>query len=305
MTMIYPYRRDCWLYPLHVHTLSLGGVRVYIGTGSTPGTNTSLAVGPYYAVAVAPGIVSTQRLWTRLTTAITTALGSGTVTISAQSGELGRERIRVAWSGGAWALRPSEMVTVAGWMGADTSAAVLRSDASGVIYLPWSYAGAWWSDSPWGGPASVKAPTRVADVVRSSARLWDALTVDWGTQLVRVLRYDHLPSARVWRGRSLDPTRAALASLPIGDPNATFVRVWAALQDTGGPPVLIHHDTEPAQGLDWDAVPRVEAVTLWRAWDDYGAQVRDMGLAGDYWSLELAVRVDVALGVSSGWRYDL
>lgn len=301
MSVYYKFGRDCWRYPLACSAQALNLRR---GGTSTPGSGTSVTANlaartDYYALNNTAPIQ--QRLFTAVASAIQTALGSGTVTVTPQDSvdelDIGQERISIRWTGGIWALRPGTAPLLAQWLGFDPEVTEYRSASSGVIHAPWSYAGAWWSHNTWGGAAFLKVPERVSDVSYSSERLWDALAVDWGEQQLRVFQYDGLPSARVWRGRSLDANRARLASLGLGDPNATFEPVWRALQDsTNG--VLVHHDVEVEEGLGIGARTWIEAVGLWAPQREYSGLFADMGQAGDYWRLEITTRIDTA---SSGF----
>jgi hypothetical protein len=302
VTEYYPHTRDRWLYPLRELEASAANLPLYRGAGtSDPVTATLAGVRTYYAVTLPYNpIPAANRLFPLLALALQNALASGTVTITPQApasdGDIGSERLVITWTGGEWALRPAADPTsaiVAGWLGLDPTATVVRSDAAGVIRCPWSYAGAWYSDSLVGqGAALLKAPNSIRDVGYSSSRLWEAAAVVWGEQRVRTIRYEYVPAARVWRGRSLDPRRAQLAHLEVGDPNATFEPVWRALTNTSGPAVYIEHDLPV--GVALSQVGDVERVTTWQPIPEYGRLIRDQGVAGDYYAIELAVRIDPA-----------
>lgn len=296
MTELMQFGRDVWRYPL---ALGAGSFQLFEGAGTgTPRAGTFLS-GTYYATDFIAGtpIATGARWFHAIAARLTAAMGSGTVTFapddSVSDTDIGQERLKLTWSGGVWGLNPSSNAAWFGAMGFDPSVALITSGADGVIRAPWSYKGAWWSDNPWGGAASSKLYNRVTENAYSSARLWDAQLVQWATQPVRIFAYRHLPAARLLRGRSLDPNRARTANLAVGDPNASFEDVWAALQD---PTVAVYvtHDTDALDGFSACPADRFERVQLWQPWPDYLSRLQDMQLGGDYWALELAVRLSAA-----------
>lgn len=296
MTDYIAFKTDRWLYPLEPVNSNTTIMQVRSGVAGT-WQNVLLTSRSYYAASNVPagsGLISAQALWPALETAIANALGSGTVTITAQdsidSNDIGCfERIKISWSEGQFQAQTAGNGFINGRdLGfAETNAPLTSSDA-GVLPMPYAYAGAWHSFNFTQGGATIKRRYPIADNGYSSERHWEAQRVSWGQQNVRIIQYRHIPSARVMPGRSNDPQRAKLASLSVGDP-LCFDRVFNALQDPQRI-ILIAYDLEPEDGL---AIPaqRWESVQLWRPWLDYSAQVTDMGQAGDYWQLETALRI--------------
>lgn len=297
MTDYIVYKTDRWLYPLEPANENTTIMQVRAGTAGT-WLNVALTSRTYYAAANLPagsGLASNQALWPELETAIETALGSGTVTIEAQDStddrDIGFERIKINWSEGQFQAQTAGNGLINGRdLGFAETNTALTSSTAGELVLPFAYAGAWHSFNFVQGGATIKRKYPIADNGYSSERHWEAQRVSWGQQNVRIIQYQHIPAARVMPGRSNDPQRAKLASLGVGDP-LCFDRVFEALQDPQRV-VLIAYDLEQEDGL---SVPldRWESVQLWRPWLDYSAQVTDMNLAGDYWQLELALRVAV------------
>lgn len=291
MAELIRFYRDCWRYPL---TLGSGTFQAYTGETLRAG---SFVGGSYIATDNVTGtpISAGAALFPYVAARIQAALGSGTVTIRAADSvgehDIGAERIVIRWSGGSnWSLVTNSNSAWFRALGFDTSQGRIYANSSGDICAPWSYQGAWWSHNPWGGAAWSKIGTTINENAYSSERYWDASAVLWSRIEARVFSYGHLPSARVLRGRSLDPNRARHADLALGDPNATFEPVWAALTNPATA-VYVSHDLQPEDGLSMAGADRFEQVQLLAPWSDYGDKFSDSGLAGDWWNFEVAVRV--------------
>lgn len=294
MTDLIAYKADRWLYPIEPANDSADVLRVRAGTSGAWQT-VSLTIQTYYAIGIlsaASGVAGGQRLWLVLAAAIQTALGSGTVTIEAQDAssqlDLGFDRIQLRWSEGVWQLEAAlngfiHYAALGFAFGEHTS------DASGVIRATYTYAGAWHSFNPYGGGALTKFKAPIADYAFSSKRHWEASAVSWGVQDVRLVRYGHIPSARLFVGHSNDAQRAATAALMPGDSNAQLAHLFRAMQDPQAL-IVLQHDVTAEIGVDADALVW-ERVQLWEPWLDFRQRVADMGMAGDYWSFEVAVRV--------------
>jgi len=289
MSELIQFRRDCWRYPLVLPGGSftlLQGATIRVG---------SFQAGTYYATDNVTGtpIPTSAALFTALAARLQLAFTTGTVTVRAADsvgdGDIGAERIVINWNGGTWTLNTQTNATWFNALGFDASQGAYVSLPNGDLHATWSYAGAWWTHNPWSGAASSKVPFRTSESNYSSQRTWDSTLVVWSQIEGRVYSYAHLPSARINRGRSLDPNRAALADLVLGDPNATFEPVWNALQNPATA-VYVSNDLEPLDGLSTVGADRFERVQLLTPWQNYPDNFTDMQLAGDYWSFELAVR---------------
>jgi len=298
MTDYISYKTDRWLFPLEPINTNLTIMQVRAGVAGT-WLDVLLTSRDYYATDNVPagsGLISAQALWPALETAIATALGSGTVTITAQdsgsSNDVGFERIKITWSVGQFQAQTAGNGFINGRdLGFAETNTPLTSSTGGALLMPYAYAGAWHSFNFVQGGATIKRKYPIADNGYSTERHWEAQRVSWGQQNVRIIQYQHIPAARVMPGRSNDPQRAKLASLKLGDPMC-FTRVFESLQDPQRI-IIIAYDLELEDGLTVPA-ERWESVQMWRPWLDYSAQVTSMGLAGDYWQLEVALRI--ALG---------
>lgn len=290
MTDYVSYGTDRWLQLVEPANANTNVIEVRSGTS---GTWLPVSMVPLIYVPSTSSVLSLPALFTNLGAAIAAALGSGTVTITTQDAtddkDLGLDRLKFTWSEGQWQLRPLSTGFFDGVdLGFAAALDVHTSDSSGKLYAPQTWKWAWHSFNPWRGAAHIKRSYEIADQAYSSERHWEAARVDWGTQKVRTISYQHVPSARLIDGKSNDPARAKWALLSVGD-NATFTRIWRTMLDPQATVILVH-DLTPEDGL---AIPsdRWEQVQLWSPWLDYSERAVDMGLAGDYYSLELAVRI--------------
>lgn len=290
MTDYIQYSTDRWLQLVQPVNAFTNVLEVRAGT-SGAWQSVSMSVQTY--IPSVSSILSLPTLFTNLAAAIETALGSGTVTISAQDPtdqqDLGFDRLKFTWSEGVWQLHPlSTGFFSALDLGFISVAEIYTSDVDGRLNAPHTWKWAWHSFNAQRGAAHIKRAYEIADQGYSSDRHWEAARVDWGTQKVRTISYQHIPSARLFDGKSYDPARARWALLSVGD-NATFTRIWRTLQDPQATVILVH-DLTPEDGL---TIPsdRWEQVQLWAPWLDYSERITDAGLAGDYYSMELAVRV--------------
>jgi len=295
MTDYISYKTDRWLYPLEalnaeptVMQVRSGVAGAWLDVDITPRTLYASSNLP-----AASGLSLTDSAFAQLKAALETALGSGTITISAQDAtspqDYGFERLKITWSVGQFQLQTDGLGFIDGRdFGFEALNTPITSSTGGVLLMPYAYAGAWHSYNFLQGGATIKRRYKIADYGYSSARHWEAQAVSWGAQDVRIIQYKHLPAARVMPGRSNDPQRARLAHLKLGDPMC-FERVFTSMLDPQRV-FLIAYDLEPEDGL---TIPdgQWESVQPWRPWLDYSAQITDMGLAGDYWQLELALRI--------------
>jgi len=290
MTDYIGYGTDRWMQLVEPVNALTNVLQVRAGT---EGAFINVALPAQTYLPSTSSILGISGLFATLANAITFALGSGNVTISTQdatdSQDLGLDRLKFTWSEGPWQLKALDTGFFDALdLGFLSTSDTYTSDSNGNLFAPQTWKWAWHSFNPQRGAAHIKRVYEIADQAYSSDRHWEASRVDWGTQRVRTISYQHVPSARLIDGKSNDPTRARWALLSVGD-NATFTRIWRTMLDPQATVILVH-DLTPEDGV---AIPsdRWEQVQLWAPWLDYSERVVDMGLAGDYYSLELAVRI--------------
>lgn len=281
------FKKDIWLAPFE---LTSGANTMDFETGGAPDdfdfpTNRTWYM-TYNGVinAVDPASAFLGYLEAALASTFST-----TCVVSAQEDEVGEERIRIyidlpsEWTIKATSTFPLDI------LGFETGSDIVSVNQT--IYAPYSFKYSWHSNNMFEGGALEKNLYTIKDLGYSSERVWEASVVNWGTNNIRQFRYDYLPSARVWEKRSNDTNRANLASCAIGDPNVTLMDIWNHLVSGYQTyPVYVIHDYEKETGLSFFS-NSWEAIDLYERWDNYSDKFGDQGIAGDYWTFNLMVRV--------------
>lgn len=114
---------------------------------------------------------------------------------------------------------------------------------------------------------------------RSTDRIADSVTTNWGEELDRVFRYEDIWPALVDQDRAADAAYAAKADLGTGDLNNTWYVVWDALTD-GDTCIVVHNSTSDLQ-VDANSyeVVKLAQETPWEQFQvqsRVGADLRDV-----------------------------
>lgn len=282
---------DKWLPKITIDT-SNRTIQVRAGTSGTWLVATVNTGGMYQFYD--PFHVTHPSLFDAVRLAITAALGSGGITVEGQDNidalDIGASRMTMTWTGGQWQIGAGGTfdLSLLG-IDVDQDAGPYTSTVGGVMQMPLSYRGPWWSHTPWGGGAFIKAPDTRTELEASSKRLWEADIAPWDEQRVRTWWYQYQPEARLMATRGRDSNRARLAGLSTGDVFATFEQVWRSL--IANDEVLVVHDMDEARTIGVPA-DSWEMHTLYKDLPaEYNAMFRDMKVAGNFYELQMTTRI--------------
>lgn len=161
--------------------------------------------------------------------------------------------------------------------GADTDSAT--SGADEVIISAHTVRGRFVTFDLGDGAAQSKKPFPRKIVQRSSERVSDSITTNWGEELDRVLTYQDVWPALVDPDRAGDTGYASVMGLGGGDKNNTWYLVWDALTD-GDEVIIVHNSVSDHQidANDYEVVKLAEDLT----WEQFqietrtGADLRDI-----------------------------
>lgn len=111
-------------------------------------------------------------------------------------------------------------------------------------------------------------------VERSSDRVADSITTNWGTEYDRRFLYEDIWPSMVDRNRAGNTPYATISGLAAGDKNNTWHYIWDALQD-GKSCVVVHGAVADLQvdSHDWEIVKAVDDLE----WDSFQSSIDDGG----------------------------